>query len=157
MEIVNVRIDERLIHGQVATVWTQQLKPTRIMVVDAAAVKDEIQKVALKMARPGNVKLSILSPKKAAENLIARKYEGDRVFIVTKSPASLRIMAEAGVHFDAITVGNMSVRGECRNLRKTVNVNEQDVADFRYLADQGAKITAQLVPNDPAADLIALL
>ena len=51
----------------------------------------------------------------------------------------------------------MSVRGECRNLRKTVNVNEQDVADFRYLADQGAKITAQLVPNDPAADLIALL
>lgn len=50
MEIVNVRIDERLIHGQVAAVWTNTLNATRIMVIDDMAAKDEIQKIALKMA-----------------------------------------------------------------------------------------------------------
>lgn len=52
MEIVNVRIDERLIHGQVAAVWTNTLNATRIMVIDDMAAKDEIQKIALKMACP---------------------------------------------------------------------------------------------------------
>lgn len=33
-EIVNVRIDDRLIHGQVAAVWSLVTKATRIMVVD---------------------------------------------------------------------------------------------------------------------------
>ena len=40
MEIVNVRIDDRLIHGQVAAVWTLATKATRIMVVDDLVVKD---------------------------------------------------------------------------------------------------------------------
>lgn len=157
MEIVNIRIDERLIHGQVATAWTQYLKPNRIMVIDAAAVKDDVQKMALKMACPGGVKLSVLSPGKAAENLASGKYEGERIFIVVKNPASLREIYEKGFMFSAVNVGNMSVRGECKNIRKTVNVNADDVANFRFLGEHGVKVSAQMVPNDPAVDLLALL
>ena len=47
MEIVNVRIDDRLIHGQVATVWSQVTRATRIMVVDDDVVKDAVNKEAL--------------------------------------------------------------------------------------------------------------
>ena len=61
MEIVNVRIDDRLIHGQVATVWSQVTRATRIMVVDDAVVKDPVNKEALKMACPSQCKLSILT------------------------------------------------------------------------------------------------
>ena len=82
MEIVNVRIDDRLIHGQVATVWSQVTRATRIMVVDDAVVKDPVNKEALKMACPSQCKLSILTVEKAAANLCAGKYEGERVFIV---------------------------------------------------------------------------
>ena len=49
-EIVNVRIDDRLIHGQVAAVWSLVTKATRIMVVDDLVVKDPVNKEALKMA-----------------------------------------------------------------------------------------------------------
>ena len=59
--IVNVRIDERLIHGQVATMWTNHLKVNRIMVVDNVVVKNEMEKDVLKMAKPNSVKLSILT------------------------------------------------------------------------------------------------
>lgn len=75
MEIVNVRIDDRLIHGQVATVWSQVTRATRIMVVDDAVVKDPVNKEALKMACPSQCKLSILTVEKAAANLCAGKYE----------------------------------------------------------------------------------
>ena len=60
-EIVNVRIDDRLIHGQVAAVWSMTTKATRIMVVDDLVVKDTVNKEALKMACPQQCKLSILT------------------------------------------------------------------------------------------------
>ena len=47
MSILNIRIDERLIHGQVATVWTNQLNITRILVIDDLAAVDDIQKIPL--------------------------------------------------------------------------------------------------------------
>ena len=77
MEIVNVRIDERLIHGQVAAYWTNNLNATRIMVIDDMAAKDEIQKIALKMACPSAVKLSILPAEKAAARLKEEAYPND--------------------------------------------------------------------------------
>ncbi|MBC2230316.1 PTS sugar transporter subunit IIB, partial [Listeria seeligeri] len=50
--IKHVRIDERLIHGQVATMWTNTIKTNRIMIVDDAVVKSDMEKVALKTAVP---------------------------------------------------------------------------------------------------------
>lgn len=47
MEIVNIRVDERLIHGQVAAYWTTSLNANRILVIDDFAAKDQIQKMAL--------------------------------------------------------------------------------------------------------------
>lgn len=67
--IKHVRVDERLIHGQVATMWTNTIKATRIMIVDDAVVKNEMEKVALKTAVPAGVKLSILTVKGAASFL----------------------------------------------------------------------------------------
>lgn len=52
MAIIHTRIDDRLIHGQVATMWTNQLGATRIMVVDDKAANDDIMKMSLKMATP---------------------------------------------------------------------------------------------------------
>ena len=74
-EIVNVRIDDRLIHGQVAAVWSLVTKASRIMVVDDLVVKDPVNKEALKMACPQQCKLSILTVAKAAANLCAGKYD----------------------------------------------------------------------------------
>ena len=50
MEIVNARIDERMIHGQVAAIWTNLLNATRILVIDDQAAQDDIQKMALRAA-----------------------------------------------------------------------------------------------------------
>lgn len=95
--IKHVRVDERLIHGQVATMWTNTIKATRIMIVDDAVVKNEMEKVALKTAVPAGVKLSILTVKGAANNINNDKYAGQQVFLIVKSPHALRGLVDAGV------------------------------------------------------------
>ena len=75
MSITAVRIDGRLIHGQVANLWTTKLGINRIMVVDDGVTTNAIEKSGLKLATPAGVKLSILSIEKAAANILAGKYD----------------------------------------------------------------------------------
>ncbi len=155
--IVNIRIDDRLIHGQVATVWSRTTQADRIMVVDDDVIHDVVNKEALKMACPQQCKLSILSAEKAAANLAANKYEGQKVFIVAKSPKTMRAIYDAGYHFDTVNVGNMGGKQNTKMLKKAVSVSAEDAANFRYLAEHGVRITAQMVPADEALDLMKLI
>lgn len=157
MEIVNIRIDERLIHGQVAAVWSKALDVNRIMVIDEDAVKNPAQKSVLKMACPAGCKLSILSVASAANNLNIRKYEGDRIFMIVRSPATLRALYDAGYHFDAVNVGNMAKKEGSKPISKSVCVTPKDVEDFRYLADKGVQFGVQRVPSEASAPLMDLL
>ena len=59
MEIKNIRIEERLIHGQVATVWLAHLHPDRIIIIDDETSKNDLQKQMLKVACPVGTKLSM--------------------------------------------------------------------------------------------------
>lgn len=44
MIIKLIRIDDRLIHGQVTTVWTKEAQAGRIIIVDDQVAEDEIRK-----------------------------------------------------------------------------------------------------------------
>ena len=68
MSIIGVRIDGRLIHGQVANLWATKLNISRIMVVDDEVAGNAIEKSGLKLATPAGVKLSVLPVEKAAQN-----------------------------------------------------------------------------------------
>ena len=158
MEIVNIRIDDRLIHGQVAAVWSLVTRATRIMVVDDEVVHDAVNKRALKMACPTRCKLSILTAERASENMLAGKYEEDeKIFIVVKNPKTLCAMYDHGFRFTAVNVGNMGGKQDTVMLKKAVSVSKADIERFQYLADKGITITAQMVPNDPAEDFIELI
>ena len=156
-EIVNVRIDDRLIHGQVATVWSLTTKATRIMVVDDLVVKDIVNKEALKLACPKQCKLSILTAERAAANLCAGKYEGEKVFIVAKSPKTIRDIYDKGFHMESVNVGNMGGKTNTKMLKKAVNVTGEDLENFTYLIDKGVKVTAQMVPADEALNMAELI
>lgn len=157
MEIVNIRVDDRLIHGQVAAVWSLVTQATRIMVVDNDVIKDTVNKEALKMACPQRCKLSILSSERAAANILDNKYEGERLFIVVKSSKTLCEMYDAGFRFELANVGNMGGKTNTKMVKKAVSVSDEDIENFKYLASKGIKITAQMVPGDEPLDLISLI
>ena len=107
--IVGARVDFRLIHGQVGNLWANARQVSRFMVVDDQVSQDATQKQVLRMATPATCKLSVLPVEKAAANLLAGKYDDQRLFIVVKKPEVYVKLAKAGVKFDQIILGNLVV------------------------------------------------
>lgn len=157
MSIIGVRIDGRLIHGQVANLWSTKLNISRIMVVDDEVAENAIEKSGLKLATPAGVKLSILPIEKAAANILAGKYDTQRLLIVAKKPDRLLKLVELGVPLEEINVGNMSQTPETRSITKSINVVDADVAAFEELNRRGVHLVAQMVPSDKAEDFMDLL
>lgn len=157
MSIIGVRIDGRLIHGQVANLWTTKLNISRIMVVDDEVAQNDIEKSGLKLATPAGVRLSVLPIEKAAHNILVGKYDSQRLFIIVRKPDRLLKMVELGVPIEEINVGNMSQSDETRSITKSINVVDQDVEVFKELNNKGIRLIAQMVPSDKAEDFMSLL
>lgn len=156
--IKNIRVDARGIHGQVATQWVPQLGVDRIIVIDDLAIKDETQKMALKMAKPNSVKLSILSSKKAVERLNdPQAYSSEKLLIIIQRIDTLQALAKLGFYFDTVNMGNVPNRTGTKAFRKTVNLNESEVEILKQLQQAGTHFTAQMVPNDSVVDFDAII
>lgn len=157
MSIIAVRIDGRLIHGQVANLWTTKLNISRIMVVDDAVSENTIEKSGLKLATPAGVKLSVLPIEKAAANILAGKYDSQRLLIIARKPDRLLKLVELGVPLKEINVGNMSQSEHSRAVTKSINVEENDIDVFKKLNEHGVTLVSQMVPNDKAEDFMSLI
>ena len=147
--IVSIRIDDRLIHGQVATRWATGLKVNRIMIIDDAVAVNETEKSILRMAAPAGVNTSILQFEKALANIKNGNYAGQRVMLVVKSPVILVKMMEAGINLLPVNIGNMSNRPGTTQYKKSISMTEDEKAAVEKLLQSGIKVTAQMVPDEP--------
>lgn len=157
MAIIHTRIDDRLIHGQVATMWTNQLGATRIMVVDDKAAGDDVMKMSLKMATPNGVALSVLPIERAAARINENAYEGQRVFLIVKSPETLIKLVEKGVDIKKANVGNLTYTDDKVKLSSTVAITAKQAEDFKKLKGLGVEVTLQLIPSNPSEDFMKVL
>lgn len=146
--IIHIRIDDRLIHGQVATQWTNELGATRIMVINDDVATNDVQKTVLRMAAPPNVATSIITKATAAANILAKKYLGQKVLIVVKSPQDLVDLMALGLPITNVNVGNLSVREGTRHVRPTVSITADEEQAFNTLLQKGVEITTIMVPGD---------
>lgn len=146
--IIHIRIDDRLIHGQVAMFWTNELHASRIMVINDEVANNDMQKSLLRMAAPSNVATSIITREKAVENISNDKYDGQRVLIVVKSPVDILYLVEHGLNVTSLNVGNMSGRDNTTSIRQNINVTTEEMAAFEQLLAKGVEITTIMTPND---------
>ena len=82
----------------------------------------------------------MLPVEKAATNILAGKYDSQRLLIVAKKPDRLLKLVELGVPLTEINVGNMSQTDETRSITKSINVVEEDVSVFKQLAAKGVHL-----------------
>lgn len=146
---VHIRIDDRLIHGQVATRWSTGLKVNRIMVIDDAVAANDAEKAIVRMAAPAGINTSILPLEKAVANIQNGNYEGQRVMLIVKSPVTLARMLDAGVDLLPVNIGNMSNRPGTTQYKKSISMTGEEKAAVDKLLASGIKVTAQMVPDDP--------
>lgn len=152
--IVNVRIDERLIHGQVAGIWAPSLHTQRIIVINDEAAADSLQKSSLRMAAPTSMRLSVLPVESAAKNIRSGKYGKQRLFLVFKNPTDVLRYLKAGGKLTHVNVGNMSYKEGSKDITKSIKVLEEEIDVFESIAAMDINVTAQLVPNDPVIDFM---
>ncbi len=146
--IVNFRLDERLIHGQVATYWTRTLNVSRIMVVGDEIVNDEIGKSALQAAVPSGIHLSVLTAENAAKRLNEGRYVGQRVFLIVSRPDTIKKLLEYGVKLKEINIGNMGKKEGRKQIKKSVYCTEEELQTILSIDKAGVPVYAQMVPND---------
>lgn len=154
MAIVHVRIDERLIHGQVAMVWTNTVGASRIIVINDAAVKDEMTIAALKISKPAGVKLSILSRDKAVKKISQGDYEEDRCFLIFKNVEDAAYCVEKGLALTHINVGNISQKSGGIPIKKSVALTAEDMELIVSMLEKGIRITAQMLPNESPQSIL---
>lgn len=157
MGIVNARIDARLIHGQVAAVWTNSLNTQRIIVANDEAAADQVLKASLRMAAPSTVRLSTIPVTSAAENINNGKYGDQRIFLIFKELKDALKFVKAGGEISTITVGNISHKEGSMKLQKSVSINTKEIDVVKKLIELGVKVVVQTVPADDAKDINELL
>lgn len=147
--IVHIRIDDRLIHGQVATRWSTGLGATRIMVANDQVAADDMQKSILRMVAPPGIATSIISKDTAATNILAGKYASQKVLVVLKNPMDALDLMEKGLQITDINVGNMAKRDNTVQIKKSISVTDEEVKAFKTLMEKGVNLTARMVPDEP--------
>ena len=146
--ISHVRLDERLIHGQVATLWLGKMVTTRVMIVDDGVVNDPIAKASLKAAVPGGIKLSILKTVTAAKRLKEGIYQDQKIMLLTKKIQTIFDLIDAGVPIESFNLGNASSREGTLQIKKSVFLTEAEIAKILELEKAGIAVTAQMVPME---------
>lgn len=143
-----VRVDDRLIHGQVVTQWVKVFKAQKIVVIDNQVAKDKMQKNVLKFAAPPEIKVSIFSVDKAVEIWNKNKFGNLNVFVLFKDVKQIAELKEKGVSFDEITLGNMSIIGDRKQIYKSTGFTEEEAQVVFDLQNSGTNMCFQTQPTD---------
>ena len=148
--ILDVRVDDRMVHGIVATQWIPEAKATRAMVVNTRASESQMTRDALKLGTPKGVSLSILPPEKAIANIQNGNYTNQRVFVIGRYIKDVYDLYKGGVKFARVNLGNVTQNiGTTHVLDKTVRVSDEELQMLREMRDGGIEITCQFRTNDP--------
>lgn len=145
-EILLTRIDNRLIHGQVATQWVRELGANQVYVVNDETAKDELRKSLMNMAAPSGAKVIYLTVDELPEAL-KNAADDDRIFMLVENPADALRIVEEGVPLKEINVGNMHMCEGKRQVGQTVAIDDKDADVFKALQDKGSTLTIQRIPN----------
>ncbi|MBP2197986.1 PTS mannose transporter subunit IIAB [Pantoea cypripedii] len=157
MKIGLARIDDRLIHGQVATRWTKETNVTRIIVVSDEVANDHVRKTLLTQVAPPGVTAHVVDVDKMIRVWNNPKYGRDRVMLLFTNPTDVERIVEQGVDIKSVNIGGMAFRQGKTQVNNAVSVDEKDIAAFRKLNDRGIELEVRKVSNDPKLKMMDLI
>lgn len=157
IDIRLVRIDDRLIHGQVATIWAKRLDIQRIIVVSDAVTKDNLRKTLLLQAAPPGIKVNVITVHKMIEVYSHQLFDDVRVMLLFTNPIEVAEMVKAGILFPSVNVGAMGYSAGKKMISNTIAVNDADLEAFNYLDSKGIELEIRKVVTDSKQNLMEAL
>ena len=155
--IKHLRIDNRLIHGQVAVTWMNNIGADKIIVCNDKVAADPIQKMALPMAARGNT-VYVFTIEETLQ--YAKDHPEETMFVICKFPSDALAIIESGLEIEAVNVGNAApIAGtKYEMVTKSIAVTAEDAEIYRKIADiRGGVLTSQLTTFNVTENFLELL
>lgn len=143
-----VRIDTRLLHGQVATTWTKMANPDRIIAVSDNVAKDKLRKQMIIEAAPPGVHAHVVPIAKMCQIAKDPRFGDTRAMLLFENPQDLLQAIEGGVPIKKVNLGSLAHSTGKVVLTKAVAMGPEDVETFQKLLDLGIEFDVRKVPAD---------
>ena len=157
IKFVLARIDSRLLHGQVATSWSRETKPDRIIVVSDAVAKDELRKKLIEQAAPTGVHAHVIPLHKLVEVSKDPRFGLTRALLLFENPQDALSVIEQGVDIKEVNVGSLAHSVGKVQVNNTLSMDQHDVDAFKKMKDLGVNFDVRKVPADHSVDLFKLI
>ena len=153
-----MRIDVKLLHGQVAMAWSSKLNPQAIVVANDALVDNELQKMALKMAKPDGMKLAIRTVSDAITLLKDPQVQDMKILILTKNSADALQIAQNVQGIKWLNVGGMNGRKkDAKMVVQQIYLDPTDIENIKKMVPLVGEVDFRIVPTDKNYDVQKVL
>ncbi len=153
MEIVFVRVDERLIHGQITIRWVKMVGANIILVANDEAANNTFQKNLMKMASPPGVTIEVESVDNAAKKINQIAWPNEKVMVIIKNPIDLLRLVEKGLQNKKINIGGVRQPTAKIKLSKEVMATEGELEAWKKLDEKGLHLEIQWLPDQSITNL----
>lgn len=150
-----VRIDDRLIHGQVMTAWMKTLPAKQIIVIDDKVAKDDFMLFVLQNAAPNGIKVIALTEEEALHKL--QSGLDTPSFVLAKSPLSLKKLVDGGIEIKAVNIGGMGMKAGRTTVYKNVSATDEERQCIKDFLDRGIDVAIQIIPSEKRFELNNIL
>ncbi|ECM9761785.1 PTS fructose transporter subunit IIB, partial [Salmonella enterica subsp. enterica serovar Typhimurium] len=148
------RIDDRLIHGQVTTVWSKVANAQRIIICNDDVYNDDVRRTLLRQAAPPGMKVNVVNIEKAVAVYHNPQYQDETVFYLFTNPQDVLTMVQQGVKIATLNIGGMAWRPGKKQLTKAVSLDAADINAFQQLDKLGVKLDLRVVASDPSVNIL---
>lgn len=160
MNIRVIRIDDRLVHGQIISRWLQYAdNATRIFVVDDKAAGNPMLATILKIAVPHGVEFVLKTSKDAIE-YIQSDTSNKNTLLLVRNPEEMYRLLELGLVVEEVNLGNIShTRSELerRKILDYIYVTEEDEYFLNKILEHGVRLDVRAVPEEKSKNIESLL
>jgi mannose/fructose/N-acetylgalactosamine-specific phosphotransferase system component IIB len=156
--VLLVRIDDRLVHGQVVVGWNRVVCARFIVVCNDRVAGDEFARTIVETASaPADITVIVLSVDEASAETRSGAFRNGGAILLLDSPADVLRILDAGVELDNVNLGGMHQKPGKTEAATAIWLDESDCADLRSLVKRGARVTAQMVPTEAEVDVGVIL
>ena len=146
-----VRLDDRLVHGQLINNWCTYENITEIIVVNSEITNNDIRKTFIEMSVPEDINIIFCDVNKALE-IYEEECKYENVIIVFGNPFEILEFIEKGGRINSLNIGGMSFKKNKRRVSTTFYIDESELETLKKIASYGIELEIRILPTDKKVD-----
>ncbi|MDQ8556884.1 PTS sugar transporter subunit IIB [Enterococcus faecium] len=152
-----IRIDHRLLHGQVVFSWSKSLQINRILVVNDEAANDEFKKMSLELSKPQGIKLNIFTVENTLTKISKIEALSENIMMIFGNTKDVRQFCESYSNIKEINYGGIIKKEGSKQFSNAIFLTENEIEDAKVLKSMGIKQFMQQVPTSKKEDLNTMI